>query len=105
VTNELEALELEAQTDSEAPSAQYLPHPLPTGNFYTGDFQNGTNGQDTLVDTEDFSEPEQEPQEFQSQNIEYPNLSPDATEVSRSRQRREVKPTLKAIENQKWDEV
>jgi len=52
VTNKLEALELEAQTDPEAPSAQHLPHPYPIG---TGDFQNRTNGQDTSVDAEDFS--------------------------------------------------
>jgi len=55
VIDKLEALELEAQT-AEAPSAQHLPHPLPIGNFYTGDFQNRTNGQDTSVDAEDFSE-------------------------------------------------
>jgi len=48
---ELEALELEAQMDPEAPSAQYLPHSYPIG---TGDFQ--INGQDTLADAEDFSE-------------------------------------------------
>jgi len=45
--------ELEAQMDPEAPSAQHLPHPYPIG---TSDFQNGTNGQDTLVDTKDFLE-------------------------------------------------
>jgi len=37
--------------DLEAPSAQHLPHSYPIG---TGDFQNGTNSQDTLVDAEDF---------------------------------------------------
>jgi len=54
--SELEAPELEAQIDPEAPSAQHLPYPYPIG---TGDFQ--INGQDTSADTEDFSEPEQEP--------------------------------------------
>jgi len=51
VTNKLEALELEAQIDPEALSAQHLPHLYPIG---TGDFQ--INGQDTSVDAEDFSE-------------------------------------------------
>jgi len=48
---ELEALELEAQMDPEAPLAQHLPHPYPIG---TGNFQ--INSQDTSADTEDFSE-------------------------------------------------
>jgi len=48
---ELEALELEAQIDPEALSAQHLPHLYPIG---TDNFQ--INSQDTLADTEDFSE-------------------------------------------------